>query len=247
MCAVQAMNYQEGNYIDYTNTGNAITGGTPTLIGGDIVGIPQGDIAATTGTGAMQIKGIAAIVAAVAVGNIGDPVWWDSDGDPYGGKTGTGAATTLGYSGDFFLGYLTKAKGATDKYAYVMLNEECSGKPAWKNRVHQSAGGATLTLDIEDSGKVIWAVADNTVITLPATAVHPDVIVVNGGADGAYKVSLSPNLNDKVQGPNITGEDNKDLINTKATAIRYDFAHLVGHDTNGPAVIELRGTWAQEP
>jgi len=240
------MNYQEGNYIDYTNTGNAITAGTPTLIGGDIVGIPQGDIAATNGTGAMQVKGIAKIVATTAVGNIGDPVWWDSDGDPYGGTSGSGAATTLGYAGNFFVGYLTKAKGATDTHAFVMLNEECAGKPAFKNRLHESAGGATLTLDIEDNGKVIWAVADNSVITLPAVATITDVIIVNGGGNGEYKLSISPQAADKIQGPNITGTDNKDLINTKATAIRYDFVHIAGGDANGPTVQELRGIWATE-
>lgn len=104
----------------------------------------------------------------------------------------------------------------------------------------------TKTLDIEDNGKVFFADTDNTVVTLPAVATPVNCRIVNIGAFGAVKLSISPNASDKVQGPDLPGTDNKDLINTKATARRGDFVTLVTGDANGAIVSELRGTWATE-
>jgi len=69
---------------------------------------------------------------------------------------------------------------------------------------------------------------------------------MNGGPFGTVQISLSPNASDKVQGPNKPGTDNKDHINTLATARRGDFARLATGDANGPFVIEERGVWATE-
>ncbi len=103
-----------------------------------------------------------------------------------------------------------------------------------------------LTLDIQDNGKGLYVTADAKTITLPATAVPTNCRVMNGGAFGTIAVNISPNASDKIQGPNIAGTDNKDLINTKATANRGDFADLTNGDTGGPLVSKLVGTWATE-
>ena len=58
--------------------------------------------------------------------------------------------------------------------------------------------------------------------------------------------SLSPNASDKVQGPDIGGTDNKDLINTKATSRRGDYVDLGFGQADGPTVLAIRGTWATE-
>lgn len=116
----------------------------------------------------------------------------------------------------------------------------------WAMYTVRELSAATLTLDIEDQGKLIVADTDNTVITLPATATPTNCVVMNIGAYGSVKLSLSPQAADKVQGPNLPGTDNKDLINTKATQKRGDFVRIVTGDANGPIVSELRGTWAQE-
>ena len=105
---------------------------------------------------------------------------------------------------------------------------------------------ASKTLDIEDNGKIFFVDTDATVTTLPATATPVNAKIVNIGAYGAVAVNLSPQAVDKVQGPDLPGTDNKDLINTKATAKRGDFAVLTTGDANGPVVAELRGTWATE-
>lgn len=103
------------------------------------------------------------------------------------------------------------------------------------------------TLDAEDTGKLFWVDTDAKTITLPAIATGLDgVAIVNGGAFGTVAVTISPNASDKIVAPDITAADDKDLINTKATARRGDFVILGGNDADGNAVLALRGIWAQE-
>lgn len=105
---------------------------------------------------------------------------------------------------------------------------------------------ANKTLDIEDNGKAFFVDTDAFTITLPVVATPLNCKIVNIGAFGAVAVNVSPNAADKVQGPDLPGTDNKDLINTKATARRGDFVVLTTGDANGAVVAELRGIWATE-
>lgn len=105
---------------------------------------------------------------------------------------------------------------------------------------------ANFTADIQDSGKVIVIDTDAVVVTLPATAAGGKIRFLNIGAFGTVGFSLSPASTDKVQGPDIAGTDNKDLINTKATARRGDYVDLIFGETDGPYVAAMRGTWATE-
>ncbi len=84
------------------------------------------------------------------------------------------------------------------------------------------------------------------VITLPATVVGMTFTITNSAADGAAGVSVSPNAIDKIMGVGLTSADNKDLINTKATARTGDSVTLVGDGVNGWYVQKLTGTWARE-
>jgi hypothetical protein len=103
------------------------------------------------------------------------------------------------------------------------------------------------TLDAEDTGKLFWVDTDAFTITLPAIATGlGGCVVVNGGAFGAVAVTLSPNASDMILGPDITGADDKDLINTKATARRGDLVQLDLGDADGYVVTAMRGTWARQ-
>lgn len=106
---------------------------------------------------------------------------------------------------------------------------------------------ANKTLDAEDTGKLFWVDTDAVTITLPAIAdgLH-GVKLVNGGAFGAVAVTASPAAADKIHGPDITSADDKDLINTKATARRGDYVVLDLGDADGYAVAELKGIWARQ-
>ena len=86
------------------------------------------------------------------------------------------------------------------------------------------------------------------VFTLPAVAdVQGDIWIINGAADGTL-CTISPNVSDKfvwdVAG--AAGTDDKDHINTKATARRGDLVRITTGDANGWFVVNQVGTWAQE-
>lgn len=101
------------------------------------------------------------------------------------------------------------------------------------------------TLDVQDTAKVFFVTADAGVITLPAVE-GMAFRVVNAGAYGTVLVTISPNVNDMIEGPDLAGVDDKDLLNTKATANRGDYADLEYADANGWFVHKLVGTWAKE-
>lgn len=111
--------------------------------------------------------------------------------------------------------------------------------------VRETVAGA-LTLDIEDNGKIFFVTADAGIITLPAVAVPTFCKIVNIGPFGTVLLSISPDANDKIRGPNLAGTNNKDLLNTKATARRGDSVEIVVGDADGPFVSSMRGIWATE-
>lgn len=108
-----------------------------------------------------------------------------------------------------------------------------------------SLKSANYTIDATDTGKWIWVDTDAVVITLPAVEGIGFVRVGNLAAYGVSGVAISPNASDMIEGPGITAADNKDLINTKATAQRGDWAEINYGDTNGWSA-RFSGTWARE-
>ncbi len=102
-----------------------------------------------------------------------------------------------------------------------------------------------LTTDEQDSGKVIFVTADAKTITLHAVA-GAKFRFVNAGAFGTIALTVSPNANDGIHGPNMTGVDNKDIVNTKTTACRGDYIDVEYGDANDWIVTKMVGTWAKE-
>lgn len=120
----------------------------------------------------------------------------------------------------------------------------------WNRYSVREALSATKTFDAEDCGKLfcVDSGADDAVLTLPAIAAGLSGLAIMAvSAFGTTKVKLDPNASDMILGPDITGADNKDLILTKATQRRGDYAVLIAGDTDGYMVTELVGTWAREP
>lgn len=106
---------------------------------------------------------------------------------------------------------------------------------------------STKTFDAEDCGKLFWCTGDATALTLPAIAAGlSGLAIVSGGAFGSQATTIDPNASDMILGPDITGADNKDLVNTKATQRRGDYVVLIAGDADGYMVTEMRGIWARE-
>lgn len=110
---------------------------------------------------------------------------------------------------------------------------------------YETVSGNT-TLDIEDNGKVLFVDTDAITITLPAVATPVNCTIVNIGAFGTILVSVSPNASDMIHAPDIAGTNDKDHLNTKATARRGDLVQLRTGDADGWVVSNQKGTWAQE-
>jgi len=122
MAAPKMFAYKDGDQVDHANsTGSTISGGTPLQSGGR-AGIVMTDIADGT-TGTLLVKGRCKGVATTATGSVGDRVYWDADGSPYGGTASSGALTTSMAAGDWCVGTLTAAKGSTDTHVEVELND----------------------------------------------------------------------------------------------------------------------------
>lgn len=102
------------------------------------------------------------------------------------------------------------------------------------------------TLAAADAGIVQVVDTDGVVITLPATATGLVFKIRNGGADGAVGVSVSPNAVDLLQGNGFTAADDKDAINTKATAKKGDEITVVGNGGTGWTLHDVVGVWNRQ-
>ncbi len=122
------------------------------------------------------------------------------------------------------------------------------------------AGGLAYTVSsLPDGDCVIMTATDNAVITLPDAAAGnagKRITVVNTAAAGEALISVSPHASDKIFG-GIHGAAggtlvtfgevaDKDILNTKTTALKGDYVVLVSDGTLGWYVIGGKGVWASE-
>jgi hypothetical protein len=169
-------------------------------------------------------------VAGCVITDVGQPVYATDDN-----------AFTLSPVGGSFVGFV---KRFVSSGVVVVDFDADSYQDPWHAYSVRETISDNKTLDIEDNGKLFWVDTDAKVVTLPAVATPVNCAIVNGGAFGTVFLKISPNANDKIQGPDLAGTDNTALGNTKATARRGDYVVLGTGDANGPIVRSLRGTWA---
>ncbi len=167
------------------------------------------------------------------------------------------------------LGTLATAQsnlGLTDgtiaaRFEDVTVDDDClvSGICTGLRKTQTVAASAYTVVSADDGDIVIFAAADNDVVTLPDAAAANlglRVTVVNTAADGAAKVSISPHSSDKIYGGihGAAGGDlvsfgavaDKDIINTKATTKQGDYAVLVSDGSTGWFVTGGKGVWASQ-
>ena len=118
--------------------------------------------------------------------------------------------------------------------------------PNYGNAIEVNAATLTIAYATHMGRPVIQRQA--CVFTLPAVAdVQGDIWIVNGAADGTL-CTISPDGSDKfvwdVAG--AAGTDNKDLINTAATAKKGDYVKLRYGAAAGWSIKEMGGIWADE-
>lgn len=241
----EARFYCEKDIRDYTPATAKVAGQVVVLDDGK-AGICIDAIAANA-KGAVQVSGIVEMNNAAINGAAGSPIGWDEDASPVSGTASSGAATTKLSAVDFLLGSLASALASTDTSCFVNLNDFNPAKPIFEGKVFEEIT-TSKTLDAEDCGKAFIVTADAQTITLPATGSGlGSIVIINGCADGGAVINISPAAVDKIMGPDLAGVDNKDLINTKATAKHWDYV-IIHPDVagNGWEVLAKRGTWAAE-
>lgn len=226
----------KGDSIDYTPAA-AVAAGAIVLLGW-LVGVATSAIAASV-QGALAVSGIFEFAKDDTSGPViavGDPVFWDATNS---------VATNVQTRNLPYLGTCVAAAGASDAVVRVRLNDGASIPAALQGRLWEEVTD-NKTLDIEDVGKVMLVTVDAKVITLPSVAAGLRYVVANGGADGAVAVNVSPAAADKIMGADLAGVDNKDRINTKATAKRLDYLDFEYGSADGWLVNAERGIWAAE-
>jgi predicted RecA/RadA family phage recombinase len=121
-----------------------VVGSTPLLAHHDIAANKQGELHSFANYDIVKENGVI---------NAGAAVYWDADGNPQGGTAGTGCATTTS-SGNTFLGYTTKAAGATDE----TVNVNAIPVISVSNTIHNPTSnaitdpGASGAIPVTDSG-----------------------------------------------------------------------------------------------
>ena len=117
---------------------------------------------------------------------------------------------------------------------------------------------ANKTLSASDSGRLFLVATDALTISLPAVgALAPagtHFTFVNSGADGNNLITLSPAAADAIFGTVqnaaadsvASGADDKDFVNTKATANKGDRITLVSDGVTGWFILDGVGIWASE-
>lgn len=119
----QASFVKDQGVIDYT-PGSAVTAGDVIVIG-HMVCVAKTDIAANA-KGSLATEGDFDFVKKTGAVAAGDIIFWDADGDPVEGDTGSGAASTVRSAGDKIAGHAIAAAGANDETVRVRLNHYTS-------------------------------------------------------------------------------------------------------------------------
>jgi predicted RecA/RadA family phage recombinase len=108
---------QDGKIIDHTPSGD-VAAGTIVVIG-KLFGVAQNAITDST-VGSVTIDGVFDIPKKNETFTAGAGVFWDSDGNPYGGTAGTGAATKT-QTDNVQAGFAIAAAAATDTTVRVKI------------------------------------------------------------------------------------------------------------------------------
>jgi predicted RecA/RadA family phage recombinase len=120
MAQVPATRYQSSaGEIDYT-PGSAVTGGDVIVLG-SMIGVATQDIAANA-KASLALEGVFKVPKITGANAVGTLVYWDPAGDPVGGTSGTGAATSTAGSLKQ-LGYVAVASLSADETVQVLLSK----------------------------------------------------------------------------------------------------------------------------
>jgi predicted RecA/RadA family phage recombinase len=206
----QATFVQRSQKIDYTPT-SAVSAGQ-VVVQGSLIGVAIHAIVANA-LGSLDTEGIFDVVKANEQQALGAAVYWDADGNPYGGVAGTGCLTTTA-SGNTFVGYTLAAAAATDATVRV----KWVGPVAITNTVHNALTasiadpGALGAIPITDSGCVDIVTATAETRTLAAPTYTGQMLLVSMKTDGGDCVITCATTVNQTGNNTITLNDAGDVV-----------------------------------
>lgn len=170
----------EGDKIDFTAGADA-TAGDVLVTNAAIVGVTTSAIDYSESTlGALAVEGVFDFPQAAEIITIGQDVYWDADGSPYGGTASSGAATANA-DGNDYLGIALATTTATTSYVRVkrVLRPKLA-VPRVKTSLVNAAGGNIATAGQCYEGVNIIAGSDNAKgVILPSCKDGAMCVVVN--------------------------------------------------------------------
>jgi predicted RecA/RadA family phage recombinase len=129
---------QPGERINYSNSGSAITSGSVVVLG-DRIGVAEVDIAATTGTGSVQLEGVFTLDKTTSQAWAqGDKLFW---------VTSTSKLSTTA-TGNIPAGYCFEAAGSSDTTGKIKLFPQPKQMPVQAASVAADAAGAVVDLNL---------------------------------------------------------------------------------------------------
>ena len=240
-----------GASIDYTPAAATYAGNLVNL--GSVCAFSPSDIGASK-LGAVAVTGV---IRAPYIGgivcNVGDNVWWDANGTPYGGAA-DGACTcdasdvdlTAGL--DWWVGTLVRATTATGATCDVAINVANPNLPAWQDKTHITTAVDLPLVAATHSGGAVHVTADvgfNTAITMPTGVVGMDWVIQNDDADGINQMDVVHDGAEIIAGMNLSIAAGELAQNTLTTSKRGDYLHLVCNvAATSWRCVGMRGTWA---
>jgi predicted RecA/RadA family phage recombinase len=192
---------QLGDTVDYT-PGSAVAAGTVYVFGTTVVTIVPKAIAADE-KGATATRGVFSVPKDNSDVAAGDALYWDDDGNPVGGDSGSGAFTKTA-GGNIFAGYALEAAGTSVRAVEMFLRSIDGTIPGALGPVPVATvvvGGTAIANAnaIPGTGFTLVTGADNTAaVRLPEAAAGKICIVKNAEAGSILKVF--PAVNDTING-----------------------------------------------
>jgi len=234
----------EGASIEYTPAAATYAGNIINL--GSVCAFSPVDIAASA-VGAVAVTGVIRAPYAGGIANIGDNIWWDANGTPYGGAA-DGACIRNAVAGDWWVGTLVRAVVAASTTCDVAINLVNPNLPAWQGKTHFLYVADTTLAAATESGGVVHVTADvgfDTEITLPTGVVGMDWVIQNDEADGILGLQVTLDGAEVAAGANLTVAGGGTATNTLATSNRGDYLHLVCNvAATSWRCVGKRGIWA---
>ena len=205
----------DGNSVDYTPSSAVAAGDV--VVQENLIGIARTPIAANA-LGSLAVAGIFDIAKAQEAIASGIAVYWDADGDPYGGTAGSGCLTATA-TGNTLAGWTIAAAAETDSTARVRLIQVPSVSIYGGVSVPIADPGDAGAIPVAASGHCLLTTADAETRTLADPTSDGQELLIALDTDGGDCVITAASAINQTGNNTITLDDAGDVIRLVAIEV----------------------------